>query len=129
MEKILNTVGRRKEAVARVFLTKGTGNITVNGREYKKYFPLMYLQNQVELPLKTVDSVNGFDVNITVAGGGNKGQAEAIKLGIARALCEANAELRPALKEAGLLTRDARSVERKKFGHKKARKSYQFSKR
>ncbi len=129
MEKILNTVGRRKEAVARVYLTKGTGAITVNGREYKKYFPLMYLQNQVELPLKTVESIDGFDVNITVAGGGNKGQAEAIKLGIARALCEANAELRPSLKAAGLLTRDPRSVERKKFGHKKARKSYQFSKR
>ena len=78
MEKILNTVGRRKEAVARVYLTKGTGAITVNGREYKKYFPLMYLQNQVELPLKTVESIDGFDVNITVAGGGNKGQAEAI---------------------------------------------------
>lgn len=129
MEKILNTVGRRKEAVARIYLTKGTGSITVNGREYKKYFPLMYLQNQVELPLKTVESTDGFDVNITVAGGGMKGQAEAVKLGIARALCEANAELRPSLKAAGLLTRDPRSVERKKFGHKKARKSYQFSKR
>jgi small subunit ribosomal protein S9 len=129
MEKILNTVGRRKEAVARIYLTKGTGVITVNGRDYKKYFPLMYLQNQVELPLKTVESTDGFDVNITVAGGGTKGQAEAIKLGISRALCEANLELRPSLKAAGLLTRDPRSVERKKFGHKKARKSYQFSKR
>ena len=129
MEKQKNAVGRRKEAVTRVFISRGEGKITVNDKDYKHYFPLVYLQNQVELPLKTVESTDGFDVNITVAGGGMKGQAEAIKLGIARALCEANIELRPTLKAAGLLTRDPRSVERKKFGRKKARKRFQFSKR
>lgn len=129
MEKQKNAVGRRKEAVARVYMSKGTGNITVNGKEYKNYFPLMYLQNQVELPLKTVDALSSYDVVINVAGGGPKGQAEAIKLGIARTLCEFDAELRPALKKEGLITRDPRSVERKKFGKRKARRSFQFSKR
>jgi small subunit ribosomal protein S9 len=129
MEKQTNTVGRRKEAVARVYLSKGTGSITVNGKDYKKYFCLMYLQNQVELPLKTTDNTTNFDINVNVAGGGVKGQAEAIKLGIARALCEINEEQRPALKAVGLMTRDPRSVQRKMFGHKKARRSYQFSKR
>jgi small subunit ribosomal protein S9 len=89
----------------------------------------MYLQNQVELALKTIDGLDKFDVNVTVDGGGQKGQAEAIKLGLSRALCDHDAENRVALKPAGLLTRDPRSVERKKFGHKKARKSFQFSKR
>ena len=129
MEKQKNAVGRRKEAVARVYMSKGTGNITVNGKEYKNYFPLMYLQNQVELPLKTLDSLSAFDVVVNVQGGGPKGQAEAIKLGIARTLCEINPENRPALKKEGLMTRDPRSVERKKFGKRKARRSFQFSKR
>jgi small subunit ribosomal protein S9 len=129
MEKQKNAVGRRKEAVARVYMSKGTGNITVNGKEYKNYFPLMYLQNQVELPLKTLDSLGAFDVVVNVQGGGPKGQAEAIKLGIARTLCEINPENRPALKKEGLMTRDPRSVERKKFGKRKARRSFQFSKR
>lgn len=129
MEKQKNAVGRRKEAVARVYMSKGAGNITVNGKEYKAYFPLMYLQNQVELPLKTIDSLNAFDVVINVSGGGPKGQAEAIKLGISRALCEVNPEFRPFLKKEGLMTRDPRSVERKKFGKRKARRSFQFSKR
>ncbi|MBL7717723.1 MAG: 30S ribosomal protein S9 [Flavipsychrobacter sp.] len=129
MEKQKNAVGRRKEAVARVYLSKGTGTITVNGKEYKDYFPMMYLQNQVELPLKTIDAVSSFDLVVNVQGGGPKGQAEAIKLGIARALCEVNAEYRPALKAKGLMTRDPRSVERKKFGKRKARRSFQFSKR
>lgn len=129
MEKQKNAVGRRKEAVARVYMSKGTGNITVNGKEYKNYFPLMYLQNQVELPLKTIDSLSSYDIVVNVAGGGPKGQAEAIKLGIARALCEFDPELRPALKKEGLMTRDPRSVERKKFGKRKARRSFQFSKR
>ena len=129
MEKQKNGVGRRKEAVTRVFLSKGSGNITVNDKDYKVYFPLVYLQNQVERPLKTVDAVDKFDVKINAAGGGLKGQAEAAMLGIARALVEVNAELRPTLKAAGLLRRDPRSVERKKFGHKKARRSFQFSKR
>ncbi|WP_276479791.1 30S ribosomal protein S9 [Paraflavitalea pollutisoli] len=129
MEKQKNAVGRRKEAVTRIFLSKGNGKITVNDKDYKEYFALVYLQNQVELPLKTVQSLDKFDVKINAAGGGMKGQAEAAKLGIARALVELNAELRPALKAAGVLKRDPRSVERKKFGHKKARRSYQFSKR
>ncbi|MBS1777404.1 MAG: 30S ribosomal protein S9 [Bacteroidetes bacterium] len=129
MEKQKNAVGRRKEAVARVYLSKGTGSITVNGKEYKNYFPLMYLQNQVELPLKTIESLEAFDIVVNVAGGGPKGQAEAIKMGIARTLCEVNPEYRPALKKEGLMTRDPRSVERKKFGKRKARRSFQFSKR
>ncbi len=115
--------------MTRIFLSKGTGKITVNDKDYKEYFSLVYLQNQVELPLKTVQSLDKFDVKINAAGGGVKGQAEAAKLGIARALVEVNAELRPLLKAAGVLKRDPRSVERKKFGHKKARRSYQFSKR
>ena len=129
MEKQKNSVGRRKEAVTRVFISKGTGNITVNDKDYKVYFPLVYLQNQVERPLKAVEAVDRFDVKINAAGGGVKGQAEAAMLGIARVLVELNPEFRPALKAAGLLKRDPRSVERKKFGKKKARRSFQFSKR
>ncbi|MBC7554478.1 MAG: 30S ribosomal protein S9 [Taibaiella sp.] len=129
MEKQKNAVGRRKEAVARVYLTKGTGSIMVNEREYKEYFPIMYLQNQVELPLKTTETVNSFDILVNVKGGGPKGQAEAIKMGISRVLCEVNPEYRPMLKKLSLLTRDSRSVERKKFGKAKARRSFQFSKR
>jgi len=129
MEKQKNAVGRRKEAVARVYLSKGAGNITVNGKEYKAYFPIMYLQNQVELPLKTIDGVSSYDIVVNVQGGGPKGQAEAIKMAIARVLCEVNPEFRPALKKEGLMRRDPRSVERKKFGKRKARRSFQFSKR
>ncbi|MBS1921322.1 MAG: 30S ribosomal protein S9 [Bacteroidetes bacterium] len=129
MEKQRNGVGRRKEAVTRVFLSKGDGKITVNGKDYKTYFSLVYLQNQVVRPFKTVDAVGKFDVKITAEGGGVKGQAEAAMLGIARVLLETNPDFRPALKAAGLLKRDPRSVERKKFGHKKARRSFQFSKR
>ena len=129
MEKQKNAVGRRKEAVTRVFLSKGSGTITVNDKDYKAYFPLVYLQNQVEMPLKTVEGTDKYDIKINATGGGLKGQAEAAKLGIARALIETNPEFRPALKAAGLLTRDPRSVERKKPGRKKARRSYQFSKR
>lgn len=129
MEKQKNTIGRRKEAVARVYLSKGTGNIIVNDKDYKTYFSLIYLQNQVELPFKTIDALDKFDVKVNATGGGIKGQAEAVKLGIARALCEVNADFRPALKAIGLLTRDPRSVERKKPGKRKARRSFQFSKR
>jgi small subunit ribosomal protein S9 len=129
MEKQKNSVGRRKEAVTRVFISKGSGSITVNDKDYKQYFSLVYLQNQVERPLKTAEVADKFDVKINAAGGGVKGQAEAAMLGIARALVEINADFRPSLKAAGLLRRDPRSVERKKFGKKKARRSYQFSKR
>ena len=122
MEKQKNAVGRRKEAVTRVFLNKGDGKITVNGKDYKVYFPLVYLQNQVEAPLKTVEVADKYDIVINATGGGVKGQAEAAKLGIARALLEVNADFRPALKAAGLLKRDPRSVERKKPGRKKSKK-------
>ncbi len=129
MEKQKTAVGRRKEAVTRIFISRGSGAITVNDKDYKDYFPLVYLQNQVDRPLKAIEAADKFDVKINATGGGLKGQAEAAMLGIARALVDLNAEFRPALKAAGLLKRDPRSVERKKFGHKKARKSYQFSKR
>ncbi len=129
MEKQKNAVGRRKEAVTRVFMSRGEGKITVNNKDYKQYFPLVYLQNQVEQPFKIVEAADKFDVKINATGGGLKGQAEAAKLGIARALIATNPELRPVLKAAGLLKRDPRSVERKKPGKKKARKSFQFSKR
>ena len=115
--------------MTRVFLSKGQGKITVNDKDYKEYFSLQYLQNQVELPLKTLQALDKYDIKINATGGGIKGQAEAAKLGIARALVEINAEWRPALKAVGVLKRDPRSVERKKFGHKKARRSFQFSKR
>jgi small subunit ribosomal protein S9 len=129
MEKQKNAVGRRKEAVTRVFVSRGDGKIIVNDKDYKEYFALVYLQNQVESPLKTIESIDKFDIKINATGGGLKGQAEAAKLGIARALIDINPELRPVLKAAGYLKRDPRSVERKKFGHKKARRSFQFSKR
>ena len=129
MEKQKNSVGRRKEAVTRVFISRGSGKITVNDKDYKTYFPLVYLQNQVERPLKAVEAVDKYDIKINADGGGVKGQAEAAMLGIARVLVDLNADYRPALKAAGLLKRDPRSVERKKFGKKKARKSFQFSKR
>ena len=129
MEKQKNAVGRRKEAVTRVFLTKGEGKITINEKDYKTYFPLVYLQNQVEAPFKVLEAADKFDVVVNAQGGGVKGQAEAVKLGIARALLQVNPEFRPTLKAAGLLKRDPRAVERKKPGKKKARKSFQFSKR
>ena len=129
MEKQTNSVGRRKEAVTRIFVSRGSGAITVNDKDYKQYFSLVYLQNQVDRPLRTLEIADKYDVKINASGGGVKGQAEAAMLGIARALVEINPEYRPALKAAGLLKRDPRSVERKKFGHKKARRSFQFSKR
>lgn len=129
MEKQKNAVGRRKEAVTRVFISKGTGAVTINDKDYKQYFSLVYLQNQVERPLKAIEAADKFDIKVNATGGGIKGQAEATMLGIARALLDVNPEFRPALKAAGLLKRDPRVVERKKFGKKKARKSYQFSKR
>ncbi|HLF47383.1 MAG TPA: 30S ribosomal protein S9 [Chitinophagaceae bacterium] len=129
MEKQKNGVGRRKEAVTRVFVSKGNGKITVNDKDYKEYFSLVYLQNQVTRPLVTVEVLDKYDIKINASGGGMKGQAESAMLGISRVLLDINPEYRPALKAAGLLKRDPRSVERKKFGHKKARKSFQFSKR
>lgn len=124
-----NATGRRKAAVARVFLSKGTGNITVNGKDSKEYFSVPHLLAKVELPLKTVEDATTYDYVVNVDGGGIKGQADAIKLAIARALIKENEELRPALKKASLLVRDPRTVERKKPGLRKARKRSQFSKR
>ncbi len=129
MEKQKNAVGRRKQAVTRVFLSKGDGKIIINNKSYKDYFSLVYLQNQVELPLKSVELLDKYDVKINASGGGMKGQAEAAKLGIARALLQVNPDFRPVLKAAGVLRRDPRKVERKKPGRKKARRSFQFSKR
>ncbi|HNX43629.1 MAG TPA: 30S ribosomal protein S9 [Bacteroidales bacterium] len=123
------TVGRRKCAVARVYLKEGNGTITVNGRDYKEYFPTAILQNTVEQPFVVTNTVAKYDVNVTMDGGGVKGQAEALRHGISRSLCEINPEFRPALKKEGFLMRDPRMVERKKYGQKKARKRFQFSKR
>ena len=128
MEKI-NKVGRRKTAVARVYLKPGTGNITVNGKDYKEYFTTATMQYVVRQSFETVEASGQYDVTANLDGGGVKGQAEALRMGIARALCEVNAENRPALKAKGLLTRDNRMVERKKPGQPGARKKFQFSKR
>ncbi|GIV34268.1 MAG: 30S ribosomal protein S9 [Chitinophagales bacterium] len=125
---IEKTVGRRKAAVARVFLKKGKGQIIVNGRDYKEYFSQLHFREKVEQPL-TVIETKDYDFYVNVQGGGLKGQADAIKLAIARALAKANPDERPKLKAAKLLTRDPRVVERKKAGLRKARKRTQFSKR
>ncbi len=127
--EVINSVGRRKSSVARVYLKEGKGNITINKRDYKEYFPLGTLQYKVTQPLAELDVVGNFDINVNVYGGGYNGQAEAIRLGIARALVKLNEENKPALKAAGFMTRDPRAVERKKPGQKKARKKFQFSKR
>ena len=121
--------GRRKESTARVFLRPGTGTITVNNREFDEFFPTEAARVQVKVPLMLTETAEQFDVLATVTGGGMTGQAGAIRLGIARALCEFNLELRPKLKKDGLLTRDARAKERKKYGMAGARKRFQFSKR
>jgi len=126
---IIHKIGRRKTSVARIYVKPGSGNITVNGRDAKEYFStdmLVYKLNQAFLLTETVGQ---YDVRVNVFGGGITGQAEAIKLGISRALCDINTEYRALLKPHGLLTRDARMVERKKYGQKKARKRFQFSKR
>ena len=121
--------GRRKEATARVFLRPGSGSITINRRTFDNYFPTEALRVQVQVPLVLTEVAGQFDVLATVSGGGIAGQAGALRLGIARALCAFNAELRPRLKKDGLLTRDARAKERKKYGMAGARKRFQFSKR
>jgi small subunit ribosomal protein S9 len=121
--------GRRKESTARVFLRPGSGNIKINHREFNEYFPIETLRIQVRTPLLLTETAEQFDVLATVTGGGVSGQAGAIRLGIARALCEFNLELRSRLKKDGLLTRDARAKERKKYGMAGARKRFQFSKR
>ena len=125
----IHTIGRRKASVARIYMAKGKGNITVNGKDFKEYFPVDTMQFKLEQPFKISDLVGKFDVKVNVNGGGNTGQVEAIRLAISRALCELDAENRPALKSDGLLTRDSRVVERKKPGQKKARKKFQWVKR
>jgi small subunit ribosomal protein S9 len=128
--EMINAIGRRKASVARVYLTKGQGNIKVNGKDYKEYFPQIHVQSSVTDPFTTVNlEANLYDVKINVDGGGYKGQAEAVRMGISRALVTLNADFRKPLKEKKYLTRDARQVERKKYGKPKARKSFQFSKR
>lgn len=121
--------GRRKTSTARVFLRPGTGIITVNRREFADFFPTAVLRTEIQQPLQLTETTDKFDVLATVAGGGIAGQAGAVRLGISRALCEYNIELRPTLKKEGLLTRDARAKERKKYGLAGARKRFQFSKR
>ena len=120
--EVVNTVGRRKAAVARVFVKPGTGNITINQKELAVYFPLNILQYEVKQPLLVTETTENFDVVINLVGGGIKGQAEAARMGIARALCEINPEYRPVLKKNGFLTRDSREVERKKPGQPGARR-------
>ena len=125
----IHKIGRRKTAVARVFLSEGSGNITVNNKEYDKYFTTNTLRYKILQPLNLTEHISSFDIKASVKGGGITGQAEAIRLGISRALVELNEENKPLLKAEGLMTRDPRMVERKKFGQKKARKKFQFSKR
>ncbi|MEG1762623.1 MAG: 30S ribosomal protein S9 [Bacteroidales bacterium] len=127
--EVINTLGRRKTAVARVYISAGNGNITVNGRDYKEYFPTPMLQYVVQQAFEIIGLQGQFDVKANLDGGGIKGQAEALRLGIARAMIELDPTHRPALKVKGLLTRDPRMVERKKPGRPKARKRFQFSKR
>ena len=128
--EVLNALGRRKSAVARVYLSTGSGNITVNGRPLDEYFKEDTLKYIVNQPLALTETVGQFDIKVNIDGGGIKGQAEAIRLGIARALCKVDAEAyRPVLKSNGFLTRDAREVERKKPGQPGARRRFQFSKR
>jgi small subunit ribosomal protein S9 len=127
--EIVNTLGRRKSAVARIYLSEGKGNITINKRDFKEYFPATTLQYIVLQPLNLLEVSEKYDIKVNLGGGGPKGQAEALRLAISRALLTIDAECRSTLKSAGFLTRDPREVERKKPGQPKARKRFQFSKR
>ena len=126
---VVNTSGRRKTAVARIYMSAGSGNIIVNGRDYKEYFPLATLQYVVTQPLAVAEVEGQYDIKVNLQGGGITGQAEALRLAISKVLVEENPELRPTLKKLGLLRRDSRMVERKKPGQPKARRRFQFSKR
>jgi small subunit ribosomal protein S9 len=128
-KETINGLGRRKTAVARVYLKSGNGNFVINGKDIKDYINLKQLIDRALKPLNVIDAASKFDITVNVKGGGIKGQAEAISLGIARALVKNDETVKPALKAESLMTRDSRMVERKKFGKKKARKSFQFSKR
>ena len=127
--EMINAIGRRKRSVARVYLTQGEGNITVNGKPYQEYFPQTHIQSAITDPMATVEASTLYDVNVNVYGGGFKGQAHAVRMAISRALVKLNEDFRSPLKSKKFLTRDARVVERKKYGKPKARKSFQFSKR
>ena len=127
--EMINAVGRRKASVARVYLTQGEGKITVNGKALEEYFPVKHIRDMVEAPTQTVEADKLYDLNVNVNGGGFKGQAEAVRMAISRALVKVNEDFRSPLKAKKFLTRDARVVERKKYGKPKARKSFQFSKR
>ncbi len=127
--EVVNALGRRKTSVARIYITKGKGNMSINKRDYKVALPISTLQSKIERPFELTDTVGQYDVKINVYGGGINGQAEAIRLGIARALVKISDEYKPLLKAEGLMTRDPRMVERKKPGQPKARKKFQFSKR
>jgi len=127
--EVINSIGRRKTSIARVYLQAGQGDIKINNRDIKEYFPSEILQTIVKQPLNIVEVVANFDIKANVDGGGSKGQAEALRLAIARALCEVDPENRSPLKKEGFLTRDPRMVERKKYGRRKARRRFQFSKR
>lgn len=127
--EVINTLGRRKKSVARVYMKNGTGSVTVNGRDFKEYFPTMPLQYRVHQPFMITETEGKYDVTVNVHGGGITGQIEAVRLGISRALVEIDAEWKAKLRAEGLMTRDPRMVERKKYGQPKARKKFQFSKR
>lgn len=127
--EVTNTIGRRKTSVARLYMQSGKGTITVNNKDLKVYFPTEVMQTIVKQPLSLIDQAGSYDITVNVDGGGIRGQAEAIRLAIARALVENDAENRPPLKKEGFLTRDPRMVERKKYGRRKARRRFQFSKR
>jgi len=125
----ITATGRRKTAIAKIFVSKGNGKITINERDYKKYFSTTDLQEKVNRPFEITDTKGKFNINAKIKGGGIKGQAEALRLAISRALSKYDVELRKSLKDEGFLTRDPRMVERKKYGRKKARKRFQFTKR
>jgi small subunit ribosomal protein S9 len=127
--EVINKLGRRKTAIARIYMERGKGDITINNRDYKEYFPTEVLQNKVTQSLTLTNNAGQWDIVVNVEGGGVTGQAEAIRLAISRALVEVNAEDKPKLRAEGLMTRDPRMVERKKFGRRKARRRFQFSKR
>jgi small subunit ribosomal protein S9 len=127
--EVINTIGRRKRAIARVYLSEGKGQITVNDKDYKAYFSNDQLAYVVDQPLNLLELKSKYDIKVNLTGGGVKGQAEALRLGIARALVKINEEYKPQLRAEGFLTRDPRAVERKKPGQPKARKRFQFSKR
>jgi len=127
--EVVNAIGRRKSAVARIYINEGKGNITVNDKDYKQYFPTSVLQYIIEQPLVLLDAQGKYDIKVNLSGGGFKGQAEALRLALSRALVKINSEDKPKLKAAGFLTRDPREVERKKPGQPGARRRFQFSKR